>query len=112
MPQAAYKIAVYIPPEFAEKLMDSVTEAIEPYYKGYDRCFSITDIKGTWRPMKGSEPFDGRIGEISVAEEKKIEFIIKEEELKDVLRVIKAVHPYEEPAIDVIPCIGWKSILE
>ena len=44
-----YKIAVNIPPEYAEDLMDSVTEAIKPMYPGYDRCFSYWMVKGTWR---------------------------------------------------------------
>ena len=35
----------------------------------------------------------------------------KEENLKKVLTVIDEYHPYEEPAVDVIPCRGWRSYL-
>ena len=103
---------VSAPPEYAEKIMDSVTASIKPFYDGYDRCFSVTDCKGTWRTLEGSKPFNGKTGEITVADEKRIEFIVREEDLKKAIAAIVSVHPYEEPAIDVIPCYGWKSFLQ
>ena len=111
MPQAAYKVIVRIPKEFSDELMDGINEVIEPFYPGYDRCFSITESKGTWRSLEGSNPYNGTIGEITVADELSIEFICKENEIENVLKTIKRIHPYEEPGIDVIPCYGWKSLI-
>ena len=106
-----YKIGVNIPPEFLEKLMDSVTEAMEPLYPGYDRTFMYWPSKGTWRPLPGSDPYLGKVGEIETAEEIRVEFAVKEKDLERVLNVIAEVHPYEEPAIDVIPMCSWRRFI-
>ncbi len=108
----AYKIVVYIPKEFSEELMLKINEVITPFYDGYDMCFSISKVTGTWRPQPGSEPFKGKIGKLEKADELRIEFIIRKDEVEKVLQTIDNVHPYEEPAIDVIPCIGWRSFLQ
>ena len=111
MPEGFYKISVGIPPEFSERLKDAVTAAIEPVYPGYDRAFTEYRTAGTWRPLPGSHPYDGKIMEITTADEMRIEFAVKEKDLAHALEAIVSVHPYEEPAIDVLPMIGWKDII-
>ena len=106
-----YKICVCVPEEFLEKMMDSVNDVIGSVFPGYDRAFSYSRVKGTWRPLKGSKPFKGRIGEIETADEIRLEFVVRGSDLKDVLNIIADVHPYEEPAIDVIPMLNWKDVI-
>ena len=36
---------------------------------------------------------------------------MKKEDLKKVIGKIAEVHPYEEPAVDVIPMIAWKEFI-
>ena len=110
-PMDSYKIAVYIPEKYSQELMESVNSIIEPFYPGYDMCFSISKVIGTWRPLEGSKPFLGEQGRIERAEELKIEFIIRAEDVERVLTTILEVHPYEEPSIDVIPCHGWHDFV-
>ncbi len=107
-----YKISVTIPQEYKDELMDSINSVMGQIYPGYDRVFSITKTEGTWRTLEGADPFNGRIGEITSAEELRIDFAVQEKDLKKVLEVIADVHPYEEPAIDVIPMIPWKDIID
>ena len=109
--ESFYKIAVNIPEGFLERLMDEVTESIEPMYPGYDRTFCHWPVTGTWRPLPGSNPYNGTIGEIEVATEVHVEFAVKEKDLRNAVAAVRRVHPYEEPAIDVIPMIGWKDIV-
>lgn len=111
MPEKFYKIAVNIPPEFSERLKDAVTCAIEPVYPGYDRTFTEFPVTGTWRSLPGSNPYDGEVGKISTVEETRLEFAVKEDELAHALEAIVSVHPYEEPAIDILPMIGWKDVI-
>lgn len=111
MSEEIYKIAVTVPEDSAELLMDAISEVNEQPYPGYERVFTITDAIGTWVPMAGSNPAIGEEGVISRVHEKKIEFIVKPQNLKRVLETIVEYHPYEEPGIDVIPCIGWKGYL-
>ena len=109
--ESTFKIAFTVPEEYSEKLMDAINSVITPFFPEYERAFCITKVIGTWKPLNGAHPFKGRIGEIEIVNELKIEFIIHEDDLKTVLRTIKELHPYEEPAIDVIPCLEWRSIL-
>ena len=109
MPEKASKIVLTIPPEYTEKVMEAINAVITPFYPGYDMCFSVTKTMGTWRSLKGSHPFNGKIGEVTHAEEDRIEFIVREDEIRPAIKAILSVHPYEEPAIDIIPCYGWKS---
>lgn len=111
MSDAIYKVTVTVPEDSAELLMDAISEVNEQPYLGYERVFSISDVIGTWIPVYGSNPTIGEEGVISRVPEKKLEFIVKEENLKKVLRAIQEYHPYEEPGVDVIPCRGWKSYL-
>ena len=92
-------------------MMDAIDAIIEPFYPGYRRTFSITEVTGTWKPLKGSHPYMGRPGQIETVQEHKIEFIVKENDLKKVLLKIREIHPYEEPAIDVMPTYAWKSMI-
>jgi hypothetical protein len=105
-----YKIGVNIPGEFLERLMDSVNDVMEPLYPNYDRTYMYWPVKGTWRPLPGANPYNGTVGKIEVADEMRIEFAVKEKDLEKVVRTIAEVHPYEEPAIDVIPMISWKRL--
>ena len=100
-----------IPPEFSDELMDEVTRSIEPLYPKYDRTFYTHPVKGTWRPLPGSDPYDGEIGKVQTADELRIEFAVREEYLQAAVEAVRRVHPYEEPAIDVIPMLGWKSVI-
>ena len=111
MSDSIYKVTVTVPEDSAELLMDAISEVNEQPYPGYERVFTVTDVTGTWIPVYGSHPAIGEEGVISRVAEKKLEFIVKEENLKRVLQVIDEYHPYEEPGVDVIPCRGWRSYL-
>ena len=110
-PAEIYKIGVNVPGGFLERLMDAINDSMTPVYPKYDRTFSYWPVKGTWRPLEGADPYDGKIGEISVADEIRLEFAVRAEDLSSVIAVIAEVHPYEEPAIDVIPMIPWKDLI-
>ena len=106
-----YKIGVNVPEEFLEKLMDSINEVMDPVYPKYDRTFMYWPVKGTWRPLPGAEPYNGTVGKIEVADEIRLEFAVKKDDLKKVIGKIAEVHPYEEPAVDVIPMLPWKEFI-
>ncbi|MDO5853947.1 MAG: divalent cation tolerance protein CutA [Thermoplasmata archaeon] len=107
----AYRIGVNIPVGTEESFMDSVNAVMHPLYPGYDRCFCWWTVNGTWRPLEGSSPFQGRVGEIERSQETRIEFAVLAEDLEAVVSRIVEIHPYEEPAIDIIPIIPWKDVL-
>lgn len=111
MAEDIYKVTVSVPADFMDILMDAIDEVIDPLYPGYRRCFSISDVVGTWIPVEGSKPFIGETDTITRVEEKRIEFAVRDYDLPQALHVIDTLHPYEEPAVDVIPMKAWRSML-
>ena len=111
MAEDIYKVTVSVPADFMDILMDAIDEVIDPLYPGYRRCFTISNVVGTWIPTEGSDPYIGEIDTITRQEEKRIEFVVMEYDLAQALHVIDRIHPYEEPAVDVIPMKAWRSLL-
>ena len=97
-----YKIEIFIPDEYVEKLMCELNKIGACGVGNYDYVASYTKVKGSWRPLEGASPFDGEIGKITYAEETKIEIMVLENIVRDTISVIKSVHPYEEPVYNVI----------
>ena len=67
----------------------------------YSFCTFSSKGTGRFRPNAGANPTIGEVGVFETVEEERIETVCTEEKLQEVLRAIKAVHPYEEPATDV-----------
>ena len=97
-----FKLEIFIPEtHFAE--LRSVLQSVDAGHIGsYDCCLSYSKVTGTWRPLAGTHPYSGRENEISQAEELKVEVTVRGERLDETLKAVKAVHPYEEPDINVI----------
>ena len=99
------KIVVYTPVSHAEKIRRVLAETGCGYMGKYDFCsFSVKGV-GRFRPLKGAKPFVGRAGKIEKIAEERIETICPKVKLKQTLAMLKKVHPYEEPAIDVYPML-------
>ena len=111
MSEEIFGIEVCVPAEALDSLMDAIDEVLTPVYPGYSRCFSYFPSKGTWRTEEGSHPYNGKEGEITTADECRLKFVCRKDDLQKVLETIDRVHPYEEPAVDVIPQIAWRSLL-
>ena len=56
--------------------------------------------------------FSGEVGKISQDEEIKMELYCPAELAKKAVQVIKNIHPYEEPVINLIPLIDPSDLAE
>ena len=97
------KLEIFIPETHFRQLQKALQDVDAGHIGNYDSCLSYSKVMGTWRPLEGTDPFIGDIGEISEEPELKVEVTIKTERLKDTIAAVKTVHPYEEPVINVIP---------
>lgn len=99
-----FKVETFIPEEYVNELRFELNKvgALTVDEK-YDNCMSTSRVKGAWRPLEGTNPYLGEVGEICEAEEIKVEFTCKKEVIRKAIEVIKEVHPYEVPVINVIP---------
>ncbi|TFB09262.1 Nif3-like dinuclear metal center hexameric protein [Candidatus Atribacteria bacterium MT.SAG.1] len=96
-----FKFAVYVPIQHADKISQSIFKAGAGKIGKYtETSFNISG-KGTFRPMEGTNPFIGKIGERKEVQEIKIETVVAERDLDSVVKAMKTNHPYEEPAYDI-----------
>ncbi|HXQ36885.1 MAG TPA: hypothetical protein VN843_22935 [Anaerolineales bacterium] len=97
------KLEIFVPQEYALPIRDELAKIGVGVIGNYDHCVALTPVQGYFRPMQGANPFEGEVGNISEVAEYKVEVNCKRELVNDALKVIKRVHPYEEPLINVIP---------
>jgi hypothetical protein len=97
------KLEVFVPQEHALTLRDELAKLGVGVIGKYDHCVALTPVRGFFRPLPGSNPSEGEAGKVNEVAEYKLEVICKRELVQEALKVIKNVHPYEEPLINVIP---------
>ena len=97
-----YLLFVYVPLSASEKIKNALFEAGAGHYEKYDQCSWESSGIGQFRPLEHSSPFLGSLDTLEKVEEIKIEMICECHKIKEVLKRLKEVHPYEEPAYGVI----------
>ena len=102
------KVEVFIPEEYIEKLRDRLNEIGVGRIGNYDHCLSITTVKGYWRPLADADPYAGEVGKVSFGEERKIEVNCQEEKVEEALKIIREIHPYDKPLINIIKLLNHK----
>jgi hypothetical protein len=97
------KLEIFVPKEYSLKIRDALAEIGVGRVGNYDHCLAIYPVQGYYRPLPGAEPFEGKIEKISETMEQKIEVNCKRELVNEAIKVIRKIHPYEEPLVNVIP---------
>lgn len=100
------KIEIYVPEAYIIKLRDELNKVNACKVGDYDHVISITNTRGYWRPLENSTPFNGEVGKVCEGVECKMEIRCKRAYVKDAIRVIKDIHPYEEPLFNIIPIVN------
>lgn len=98
-----YKIVVYVPEDHGDKLREAMGNAGAGKIGNYSHCTFTIKGTGRFKPEEGANPTIGAVGKLEEVSEDRIETVCSGDKLQDVLKAIKEVHPYEEPATDVYP---------
>lgn len=106
------KIFVTIPLENLEEVRNAVCEAGAGIIGDYTYCTSSTKSIGTFMPNGNANPYIGEKNNLEFVEEEKLEFVCDIDKVKTVISKLREVHPYEEPAIDIIPLIDESDFYE
>lgn len=99
--QKMYKFAVFVPQTHVEQIRIAICNAGAGKIGNYDNCTFMTSGIGTFRPLKGSNPYIGSQGLIERVGEAKLEAVVYKKDIKKVVSAMKKVHPYEEPAYEI-----------
>ncbi len=112
MDATLYHIIVYVPMTHADAVRKALANAGAGRIGLYDSCSFSSHGVGRFRPLKGANPAVGTEGELETVDEERIEAVIPEDaDPKKVLMAVRAVHPYEEPAIHLLPMADDKKFL-
>lgn len=96
------KWIVFVPPEDAEAVRAAVFAAGAGHIGDYSHCsWSVTGT-GQFLPHDGASPAVGSIGAIERVTEDRVEVVAPAAARRRVLAALRAAHPYEEPAFDVV----------
>jgi hypothetical protein len=99
------KLVWFVPAESLEATRDAVFAMGGGTIGGYERCSWYTAGTGTFFGGDGTEPAVGQAGHEEHVPELRVETVVPEESLSDVIAALRAAHPYEEPAFDVYPLL-------
>ena len=96
-----YKLAFFVPPSHVEEVKSALFAAGAGRIGAYDSCSWQVLGQGQFRPLDGSQPFIGQAGEIEQVQEWKVELVVADELIQQVVAALKSSHPYETPAYEV-----------
>lgn len=102
------KIEVYVPETHIDQVKDAMFAADAGHVGSYDGVFALYKVEGGWRPLVGSNPYQGETGKPSTVTEYKIEMRCETVYVARVMASIHSAHPYEEPLINVIPLLNHR----
>ncbi len=99
------KLEIFIPDDYVPALREALAAAGAGIIGNYDHCCSVSPVRGYWRPLEGADPYDGTVGQVSEGRESKVEVNCPRDSVPQVIQAIRAVHPYEEPLINILPLL-------
>lgn len=95
------KLVVTVPITHADAVRKAIGKTGLDHVGNYGYCSFSTKGVGRFMPLDGAKPFVGEVGKIESVEEERIEVSCTSDGVDEIVKAIKAVHPYEEPVIDV-----------
>lgn len=100
------KIVVFVTEEKADQVRLALGEAGAGKIGDYSFCsFSIKGV-GRFKPGDGANPHKGSAGKLESVDEERIEVACDKSQVKEIIEVIKNVHPYEEVVVDIYPMLA------
>jgi hypothetical protein len=100
------KLEIFVPELHVNILRDELANIGVGKIGQYDHCSSVSRVNGSWRPLPGSNPFEGEIGRLEVGEECRLEMNCPRELVPEALEVVRRVHPYETPLVNIVPLLN------
>ena len=103
------KIVTYVPLISSDKVRMAMGDAGAGKLGKYSHASFSGRGTGRFIPEEGAHPAVGQVGKLVEVEEEKIEVICIKEKVKDIVKVIKQTHPYEEIPIEIHPILTGKD---
>lgn len=96
------KWGIYVPESAAQSVKDAVFEAGAGAIGDYSQCSFEWKGTGQFLPHHNAQPVVGHPRQLERTEELRVEFVAPARLRTTLIDAIRAAHPYEEPAFDVV----------
>ena len=96
------KWVVFVPGDRSEAVREAMFGAGAGQIGAYSHCCWTASGAGQFLPLDGAVPAIGSVGELERVREDRVEMVAPARVRPAVLAALRASHPYEEPAFDVI----------
>jgi dinuclear metal center YbgI/SA1388 family protein len=97
------KIVTFIPVGPAiTAVHDALSAAGAGNIGDYSHCSFATAGTGQFKPLEGAQPTIGSVGKLERVAETRLEMVLPRGRRAAVVAALRAAHPYEEPAFDVL----------
>ncbi|RLA24528.1 MAG: NGG1p interacting factor NIF3 [Gammaproteobacteria bacterium] len=107
-----YKLCFFVPETHVEEVKSVLFELGAGQIGDYDCCAWQVLGTGQFRPLPGSQPFIGQTEKITRLSEYKVEMVCTDQLIKQVVKTLLQVHPYQEPAYDVTKILSLSELPE
>lgn len=102
-----FKLVFYVPKTHLEQVKSALFAVGAGRVGDYDHCCWQVLGEGQFRPLTGSNPFIGKLGEVEKIEEYRVELVCADSLVANAVAALIESHPYEEPAYDVVKLEDW-----
>ena len=96
------KWVVFVPAADAEAVRSAMFAAGAGHLGDYSHCSWSSVGTGQFLPHDGASPAIGTVGTVEYVEEQRVEMVAPVSRRSAVLAGLRAGHPYEEPAFDIL----------
>ena len=96
------KWGVQVPPADVDTVKKALFDAGAGEIGNYRDCAFDIEGTGQFTPVEGADPTDGEIGQTYRAAEVRVEFVAPARLRRPLIDALRAAHPYEEPAFDIL----------
>lgn len=105
-----FKLVVFVPEGYEDKVREALGSAGAGWIGMYSDCSFQLLGTGTFKPLEGTSPFIGKKGQLEKVQEYRLETIVPNELLNQVIDKMHAAHPYEEVAYDLYPLVNSGAV--
>ncbi len=101
-PEPMDKHITFVPVGDLQAVIDALSGAGAGQIGEYERAAFATEGVGTFRPLPGAHPTIGEVGRVEQVAEAMLQMVAPRSRRAAVVAALRAAHPYEEPAFEVI----------
>jgi dinuclear metal center YbgI/SA1388 family protein len=102
-PDRELKLVTFVPAARVTDVSEALFAAGAGVIGRYSSCSFRSPGTGTFFGEQGTNPAVGLAGRLEEAPEVRVEMVVPAARAAAVVRALRSAHPYEEPAIDLIP---------